>query len=175
MKNEQKITGTGFFSGWSLAVFLLALIIIAGGIFIYLKTHDNPGVEISRTPEKTPAGQIYISGCVNNPGIYPLYAGDTLQELINAAGGLKDEADTGTVTLSVGLSDSEKAAQKIDLNKAESWLLEAVPGIGKTKAGAIIAYREEHGYFHDVNELLNVPGFGETLIGQITDFLTVHD
>ena len=46
-------------------------------------------------------------------------------------------------------------------------------GIGKTKGKAIIAYREEHGAFTSVDELLNVSGIGEKTLDRIRDYITV--
>jgi comEA protein len=65
--------------------------------------------------------------------------------------------------------------QKIDINRAEAWLLEALPGIGPVKAQAIIDYRQQNGYFSDISEVLNVPGIGKTIYEQIKDLITVGD
>ena len=46
----------------------------------------------------------------------------------------------------------------IDLNHADAAELTALPGVGKTTAEAIVAWREEHGPFASVEELLLVPG-----------------
>ncbi len=48
----------------------------------------------------------------------------------------------------------------IDLNHADASALTALPGVGKTTAEAIVAYREEHGPFARVEDLLLVPGVG---------------
>jgi competence protein ComEA len=175
MKNEQKITNAAFFNGWSLTVCLLAIIIIAGGIAIFVKSSQNPGIEISITPEKTIEGQIYIGGEVNNPGFYPLFDGDNFEDIIRAAGGVKDGADLSKIELAVAPAEEGQSAQKININRAESWLLEALPGIGESKAGAIIAYRQQNGLFQDINELLKVPGLGEVNFNQVKDLITVHD
>jgi competence ComEA-like helix-hairpin-helix protein len=65
--------------------------------------------------------------------------------------------------------------QKIDINRAEAWLLEALPGIGPTKAQAIIDYRQQNGYFSDISEILNVEGIGQDIYEQIKDLITVGD
>ncbi len=49
---------------------------------------------------------------------------------------------------------------KIDLNRATAEELTALPGVGPVLAGAIVAYRDEHGPFSSVDELLLVSGFG---------------
>ena len=61
----------------------------------------------------------------------------------------------------------------IDINTAGVPELCMLPGIGEKKAGAIIAYREEHGAFTDVDELLNVPGIGEKILAGLRDDVCV--
>jgi competence protein ComEA len=160
---------------WTLAVILLALVTITGGAFILISARNTPGLEISLVEPQEIQGNIYISGAVNNPGIYPLYTGDTLTGLIRTAGGIKDGADLTDIELSIASAATGNASQKININRAEAWLLEALPGVGKVKAQAIIEYRNRNGFFHDVNELLNVPGFGETGLAEIKYYITVYD
>ncbi|NIA03701.1 MAG: hypothetical protein GWP12_04155 [Nitrospirae bacterium] len=61
---------------------------------------------------------------------------------------------------------------KVDLNTAGIEELEKLPGIGPSKASSIVAYREEHGPFHSVDELANVSGIGEGIIEKISDLVT---
>jgi competence ComEA-like helix-hairpin-helix protein len=63
--------------------------------------------------------------------------------------------------------------QKIDINLADSWLLEALPGIGTVKAGAIIDYRNQHGPFARTEDILNVPGITSSTFQQIKDLISV--
>ena len=65
--------------------------------------------------------------------------------------------------------------QKIDINHAEAWLLEALPGIGETKAQAIIAYRQQNGGFGHIIEITNVSGIGPAIYEDIKDLITVDD
>ena len=50
----------------------------------------------------------------------------------------------------------------VDLNTADQATLETLPGIGPALAGRIIAWRDEHGGFTAVEDLLEVSGIGET-------------
>ncbi len=70
---------------------------------------------------------------------------------------------------------SQLNPQKIDINRAESWLLEALPGIGPSKAQAIIAYRQQNGGFSDIGELLNVSGIGQSIYEDIQNMITIGD
>jgi competence protein ComEA len=65
--------------------------------------------------------------------------------------------------------------QKIDINRAEAWLLEALPGIGPSKAQAIIAYRQQNGGFGHIIEITEVEGIGPTIYEDIKDLITVVD
>jgi comEA protein len=65
--------------------------------------------------------------------------------------------------------------QKIDINRAEAWLLEALPGIGESKAQAIIAYRQQNGGFHSITEITRVEGIGPAIYEEIKDLITVGD
>lgn len=63
----------------------------------------------------------------------------------------------------------------LDLNKADAATLQSqLSGIGKNKAEAIVAYREEHGDFASVDELLEIKGIGKALLERNRDRLTVN-
>jgi len=65
--------------------------------------------------------------------------------------------------------------QKIDINRAEVWLLKALPGIGETLAQRIVDYRHQNGPFHNIRQLLQVAGIGTTTYEQIKHLITVAD
>jgi competence protein ComEA len=163
-------------NGWTIAAILLLIIIIAGSVVIVQKCGGVSGaIEITLAPEREITGTIYIGGGVNNPGYYPVFSGDTLENIIGAAGGLKEGITLDNVELSFEEAGGAEVSQKIDINRAEAWLLEALPGVGEAKAQAIIEYRNQHGFFRDVNELTNVPGFGDVSFNNIKDLITVND
>ena len=168
------MTSGRFFNGWTLTALLLVVVIIAGSVVIGLKCRGSQAVEITLMQEHQITGNIYIGGAVNNPGYYPVFVGDTLEGIIGAAGGLKIGADSSDIELDIsGLV--EETVQKIDINRAPAWLLEALPGVGASKAQDIIDYRQQHGLFRDINELMNVPGFGDISFSKIKDLITVND
>jgi competence protein ComEA len=146
-------------------------IILSGGC------DNTPPIEISLPPTTIAidATQVYIGGAVNNPGCYPLKEGDTLDSLIQAAGGLSDGAGIDSIRITVCRPGAAEAPQRIDINRAEAWLLEALPGIGRTKAQAIIAYRQQHGSFSSTRQLLNVEGIGQATLDGIADLITTGD
>ncbi len=63
----------------------------------------------------------------------------------------------------------------LDLNAASAADLTGLPGIGQGKADAILAYRDAHGGFSSVEELLEVAGIGPSVLEKITPYITVND
>lgn len=72
-----------------------------------------------------------------------------------------------TVAPSAPTASLAPSESGIDLNAATEAELDGLPGIGPSKAKAILAYREEHGHFRSVDELLEVKGIGPKLLERI--------
>jgi competence protein ComEA len=161
---------------WLIAVAFLLLSFIAGGTILIVKQSSHKPVEISLS-QASPVqyeGQIYIGGAVANPGLYPLRQDDTIESLVQTAGLIPD-ADTGKIKIYIPKADELSQPQRIDLNRAEVWLLDALPGIGPGRAQSIVDYRNQNGLFHRVEDLLNVEGIGESTLDSMRDFITVED
>ena len=77
----------------------------------------------------------------------------------------------GSIFLSLFLFISAFAA--INLNTADKAALESLNGVGPAKAEAIIKYRDEHGSFKSVDDLLNVKGVGPKMLEKIKDQVEV--
>jgi len=69
----------------------------------------------------------------------------------------------------------EPAAPMLDLNEAGLADLERIPGVGYTRALAVLTYRQAFGPFGSVDELVNVAGFDETLVDTLKDRLGVGE
>lgn len=65
------------------------------------------------------------------------------------------------------------AMEMVDINTADAAMLEMLPGIGATKAAAIVAYRDENGPFSTVEDLGMVKGIGEATVEKLRDKITV--
>ncbi|HXK42437.1 MAG TPA: ComEA family DNA-binding protein, partial [Anaerolineae bacterium] len=133
--------------------------------------------------------QIYVSGAVARPQVVEVPAGSILADALAAAGGPAPEADLESLNLAAPLADhqhvhiptrvppptatpqpalatatptSEAASPeaRVNLNTATLAELLTLPGIGETRAQAILAYRAEHGPFTRIEELQNVSGIG---------------
>ena len=63
----------------------------------------------------------------------------------------------------------------LDLNTATAEQLEMLPGVGEELAGRILAWREEHGGFSSVEEIMEVPGIGEGKFAALEGRITVNE
>ena len=63
---------------------------------------------------------------------------------------------------------------KVNLNTANEEELQIAPGIGPSKAKAIIEYRNEYGNFESVDELIEIKGIGDKTLLKIRDYYTVN-
>jgi len=160
---------------WMLVIILLIAIIATGSVIVWSRYSPSQPVEISTPPSQELEGEIYIGGAVTSPGFYPLKTGDSLGDIIQAAGGISSNADLGRLRLYIPGIGEEYQPQKIDINRAEAWLLQALPGIGEVRAQAIVDYRRQNGQFHNINELIKVKGIGATTYEKIKHLITVAD
>jgi len=154
----------------------LVIAVIAGGMMLAVKQSENQPVEITlaQTTSLEQIREVYIAGAVANPGIYPLQEDDTIETLLLDAG-VEDDAGFSCVKIYIPQQGEKESPQKIDLNQAETWLLEALPGIGEVRAQAIVDYRDENGPFKRIEDLLRVKGIGQGTFEKIKDYITVSD
>jgi competence protein ComEA len=183
---------------------LLALLIVGGGFWRVIESGNSKSGFIeagfSRQHEnidEQPVDEvklitIHLVGAVNNPGIYRLPAGSRVYELLELAGGCNEDADYENINQARPLMDGEQiqvklcgeetrpvntvsAVQpKININQATAEELTALPGIGETRAGQIVAHREKNGFFTDPRELMDVNGIGEKTYANIADLITIY-
>lgn len=78
-------------------------------------------------------------------------------------------------TASAGAAAPAAATEKVDLNRATQQELESLPGIGPSLAQRILAYRQDHGPFQRIEDLMNVQGIGEKNFLRIRDRITVGE
>ena len=67
----------------------------------------------------------------------------------------------------VGMLVSAWSLAAVNINTATAEELKALPGIGPSKAAAIVEYRTQNGKFKSVDELKNVKGIGEGILSKL--------
>ena len=154
----------------------LVIAVITGGVILITKYNKSQSIKITLSQASLPqqSGEIYIGGAIANPGLYPLRENDTIQTLLSITGPESD-ADLSHIKIYIPHKGEEQLHQKVDINRADSWLLVAVPGIGNVLAQRIMHYRTENGPFKRIEDLLKVDGIGEGTFNEIKGYITVSD
>lgn len=156
---------------------------------------EQPIEEIKVEPV---AIMVDIQGAVKHPGVYSLTEGDRLIDAIHAAGGYLQDADSRMLNNAMILPDEffiyvpkvgeetevsagenhfiqQKEKQddgKVNINLADVQELMTIPGIGPSKAAAIVQYREENGSFASTESIMEVSGIGQKTFERLESFIT---
>jgi competence protein ComEA len=85
-----------------------------------------------------------------------------------------DSSSSKTVSPTGSSSGKLAAGQTVNINTATAEQLDTLPGIGPTKAQAIIDYRNEHGRFNSIEDIQNVKGIKEGEFSKIKDSIRVR-
>ena len=141
---------------------------------------------------------VYVCGQIKNAGVYVLPEGSRVCDLFAMAGGftekaakdywnqakllkdgemiyvptkeeVKDRTFDGKTNAFTGTGDSDK----VNINTASKEELMTIPGIGASKATAIISYRQEHGQFSSIEEVKNVEGIKDGVYSKMKDFIEI--
>jgi len=166
---------------------ILVLGLCLAGLWAY-----RAGLVWRPSPALTPPQQKYfieIIGDLPHPGFQVFLSSPSVQEVWEAAGGQgsvpnssqplssgtrivisSDRAVTlqrmsGTDLLTLGLA--------LDPNQTAAADLEAIPGIGPVLASRIVAFREEHGPFRKLENLLEVKGLGPKILEKIRPYVII--
>ncbi len=124
---------------------------------------------------------VEIKGEVNRPGIYVINKKARISDVVELALGFTENADTSKINLAAKISDGmlitvltlETQKQgKVSINSATLNQLKTIPNIGDAKAQAIIDYRNSHGKYESIEDLLLIHEyFNEGLLEKIRDFI----
>ena len=198
---------------YRIIVICTGLGLLVGGFFLLKPTPQTPVKETnlqaevatvskdSSTEKEEPVEQdlitVDVKGAVKAPGIYDLPVGSRVNDAVQKAGGLTEQADSKSLNLAQKVSDEalvyvptkgEEAAsqqagsgvpsstskdKKVNLNKASLEELKQVKGLGGKRAQDIIDHRETNGKFKSVDELKKVSGIGAKTIEKLKDYVTV--
>ena len=81
-----------------------------------------------------------------------------------------------TITTRIPAGDvTPEEAPPININTASASELETLDGIGPVLAERIVAYREEHGPFAAVEDLMQVKGIGEDIWNNLLERITIEE
>lgn len=138
-----------------------------------------------------------IKGEVQKPGVYEVDQHVRVSDAISIAGGFTEDADQTNMNLAQRVHDemviivpkegeeiisvstpgetttTDEDRNKIRINQATLEEIQTLNGIGPKKAQAIIDYREEHGSFQSVEDLIEVNGIGEKTVENMKESIIV--
>ena len=89
------------------------------------------------------------------------------------AGDYSMQEESTSTAISSGGNTDESVSGMVNINTADAAALKTLTGIGEAKAQAILSYREEHGAFSTVEEIMQVPGIKESTFSAIKDKIAV--
>lgn len=183
-------------SGWAYIVLAVALAGLGWRLAAGRPGATQPQAPAVATITARPAAPVlvHVTGAVRKPGVYRIADDGRVQQAIRSAGGPIATADLTAVNLAAPLQDGQQVvvperAQAtpggaavtaapvatggtVSLATATADQLDALDGIGPTLAARIVAWRTEHGGFASVDQLLDVPGIGQTRLEAIRARLT---
>lgn len=139
--------------------------------------------------------RIYVTGAVQRPEVYTLPQDSIVRDALQAAGGPTEEADLERINLALPVVDGQHVhvprlgdetspieppsrlpatVGKVNINTADLVTLESLPGIGPSLAQRIIDYRELHGPFERIEDIMEVSGIGEATFEGMQDLITTQ-
>ena len=120
---------------------------------------------------------VEVRGAVLNTGTYELDSFSTIADLLENVE-LSTAADLSSINQAIVLKDNDvleipekKDIELISINNASLEELVTLKGIKETIAIRIIEYRNEHGLFQTIEDLMNVKGIGEKKFASIKPFI----
>lgn len=141
---------------------------------------------------------VHICGEVVSPGVYELEEGSRVFQAVAEAGGFTENAAADTLNMAeqvkdgmkIQVPDQEEAkrlldqgtsvlenlpegSHKVNLNTAGKDELMTLRGVGEAKADDIIRYRESHGGFQKIEDIMKISGIKEAAFQKIKDDITV--
>lgn len=179
------------------------LIILLSVISIIIQDIDRKNtlkvnnLEMKNTNDKI---AVYISGAVKSPGVYYLNKDSRVFNLLDICGGIAEDADISKLNLAQKLVDEDKIEvpvkikqeennseetniddediedgnnELVNINTASETELTTLNGIGQATAKKIVDYRQKNGRFDTIEDIMEVPGIGESKFNNIKDNICV--
>ncbi len=142
--------------------------------------------------DKMSTAFVHICGEVENPGVYEVSMDSRVCDVLNLAGGFTNRAAKSAINLAELVTDGmmvvvpseeelreqslqiqRQEAGMVNINTATADELGTLPGIGKSRAEAIIAYRQEYGDFSAIEDIMQVSGIKSGMFEDLKDKIYV--
>lgn len=172
-------------------VLALAGLLLGAGLGWAQRTRPMPLEPPTPASVETHASiEVHVAGWVIDPGVVELPEEAIVAEAVAAAGGMRVGARADLINLAAPVADGEQVVVPgpedqgkatagstsdglVALNRADAKELESLPGVGPVLAERIVAHREQIGGFQRIEDLLLVPGIGESKLEALRDLVRV--
>lgn len=164
----------------------LIIIISLTGILIYFlfpKTENE--ILVHEGVPEIESFEIILNGAIAFPGVYTYYSDISLNQAISFAGGFLSNADYSALNMNQLLSKNKEIfipfvdnqdvikEEKININQASFKELLDIPYMTESRAASLIIYRETHGDFQSVDDLIFVKYIGEVTLENLRPYVKI--
>lgn len=173
---------------WIIVAFFAVILLTGIAFLLSGRLRDPDPIEINTGDPAAADIRVYISGAVQNPGVYSANGDDRWIDVLELAGGGTSDADLNAVNLSKRVQDEDQIivprlgavavsgvsqSPLININTASTAELETLPGIGEVRASQIVQSRTADGPFGTVDDLLKRELVSKSVFEDIAPLITV--
>ncbi|MEO8458328.1 MAG: ComEA family DNA-binding protein [Chloroflexota bacterium] len=176
---------------WFIIAAIAAPMLVAIGLLLKGRLDDPAPLTIQTSDLPVGEIQVYVTGAVQHPGVYPLTDGSRWIDGLAAAGGATSDANLTAVNLAKRAQDEDQIVVPslsgnggavagasigplVNLNTASQADLEALPGVGEVRANDIVRSRTTDGPFSQVEDLVLRQLVSQSVFDQIAPMITVN-
>jgi competence protein ComEA len=167
----------------------LAVVAAIGLVYVWISAdvpEPQPTAVVQVGTSSNGSILVHVSGAVVSPGVVVVPADSRVADVVAAAGGVSPVAVLEAINLAAVVHDGEQiivptatsasavaSDGRIPINSADAATLETLPGVGPVLAERIVAFRTQNGAFGSVEDLLDVPGIGESKLASLRESVRV--
>ena len=159
-------------------------------------------LEVKETEEVETLLYVYVCGAIENPGVYTIPKGSRVCDVFALAGGFSKNAATDYWNQARLLTDgemiyvptkeeakdrkpetqssrvleqsTEQTTGKVNINTASKTQLMTIPGVGETRAQAILSFREANGPFSSIEDVMKVEGIKDGVYAKMKEYIVIN-
>lgn len=162
---------------------IVFICVVVGWIWLFPRSEKVDVIDQGKV--FIPMIKIELSGAIEMPGIYHQFEPITVKDALRLGGEVMPDANLNHVNLSeiitkdihIHIPSMETVnvdvIKKINVNKASFKELITIPGMTETRAASLIIYREAHGNFKHLDDLIHVKHIGVATLEKIKPYLTL--
>jgi competence protein ComEA len=186
---------------WKILSLGVIIGLFSSGLILLVSKGSYAGeFELQPIPTNAPL-VVHIIGGVAAPGVYRVQVNSRIIDVVAIAGGFSPDANREAVNLSQMVTDEQQItipfliegeiansspsgsqvlpstgmpSKLVNINTADTKILSELAGIGPITAANIIEYRQTHGSFQSIDELMNVKGIGISTFEEVKDLISIR-